>query len=117
MYSLKELLNNIVKKEEETTNKEQSHVMISQRQMTSFEAMDHQQVPRKTTPNKEANKSKIRQIIDVCGTPSQYFQEELIGISIESKVVELPSRIGNGQQLYRNTTDHQANKPVNEKVR
>ena len=84
--------------------------------MTSFEAMDPQQVPHKTTSNNEANESKSFQIIDVRGSQSQYFQEELSGISLESKIVEFPSRIGNVQELYRNATDHAAKKPVNEKV-
>ena len=94
---------------------EQSHVMISQREMTSFEAMDHQEVPRTTTSNNDTNECKSLQISDVRGSPSQYFQEELTGISIESKVVELPSRIGNDQQPYRNSTE--AKKLVNQKVR
>ena len=113
MYSFKDLLNDIFKKEDETTNIEQSHVMISQREMTSFKATDQQDVPHPMTSSNEADDFKGLEISDVRGSPSQYFQEEHIGIRIESKVVELPSRFGNGQHPYRNTTGHD----VNEKVR
>ena len=90
-------------------------MMISQREMTSFKATDQQDVPHPMTSSNEADDFKGLEISDVRGSPSQYFQEEHIGIRIESKVVELPSRIGNDQQPYRNSTE--AKKLVNQKVR
>ena len=91
MYSIEEILNNICKERERTTNIQQSRVMIPQRGLPSFEAMEDAAFPFPITSSSDVNGSS-------------------------GDKIKLPSR-GNGQQLPRNRTGQQGKKPVTTEVR
>ena len=111
MYSFKEILTDICREKEGTTNIQQSHVMIPQRGLPSFEALDHLEFPFPLTSSSDTNGSS-----DDNGSLSQAFNAQSIDIWIKSKKIKLPSR-GNGQQLPSNLTGQKAKEPVKAEVR
>ena len=111
MYSIKEILNNVCKERERTTNIQQSRVMIPRRGLPSLEAMEDAAFPFPITSSSDVNGSS-----GDGGSLTPFFNEQRIDIRMESNKMKLPSR-GNGQQLPRNLTGQQAEKPVRTEVR
>ena len=111
MYSFKEILKNLCKTREGTTNIQQSRVIIPQRELPSFEAIDHPEFLIPMTSSSDANDSSGDR-----GSLFQSFDEQLIDTRIKSKKNESPSR-GNGQQLSRSLTGQKAKEPVKAEVR